>query len=140
MYRSHKRQRMGLRLEDIMSITIRAIQDYSRILIVIDALDECTEENKTRARFIQSLQTLLFEVPSTKRKVQIAITSRLKASPFKNAQVVRIQATDGDLKEFIRERILDGVSSSQTVTHKVQKAKDLQEAIIDAIIRSARKM
>ena len=140
MYRNHDRQQMRLALEDIMSITIRVMQDYSKILIVVDALDECTEENKTRASFIQSLQTFLFEVPSTKGKVQIPITSRLRASAFKIAEVVRIQATDGDLRKFIRKRIMDGVSSSHTVTHKVQTAKDLQESIIDAIVHRARKM
>lgn len=140
MYRNHERQQMGLGMEDIMSITVSAMQDYSRILIVVDALDECTEENRTRARFIQSLQAFLSEVPSTKGKVQVAITSRLKATPFKQAQVVGIQATKGDLKKFIRKSISDGVSSSQTVTHKVQTAKDLQKTITDAIVRSARKM
>jgi len=95
------------------------IMMYSKVFIVIDALDECREDNATRAEFLQVLRSL----PGN---VNLMVTSRELPSiarDFRGKKRLTIRANDEDVKRYVRGRIalaprhLQGLQ--ETIVNKV---------------------
>jgi len=98
---------------------------YTKVYIIVDALDECPEVNGTRVKLLKALRSL-------GRSVNLMVTSRDLSSieqQFRGAQRLRIRADNGDIAKYI-ENQLDlhpHLSNLQgTVTHKiVNKARGM---------------
>lgn len=140
MYSDYMKHKTSLGLEKIKANTIEAMRSYSKILIVVDALDECTEQGGSRSQFIKALQCFLSNASLASGKVQLIVTSRLTKSPFEGTSKVGIQATDEDLRKLVERRFHDGICESQRVANKIRSDKDMQEMLINAIIRGAQRM
>ena len=105
---------------------------FSKVLIVIDALDECIENDGTRQRLLEELHKL-------ESKVCILITSRDLPSiqrQLGSASRLEIAASDYDIINYLDERI----RTSEKIGAYVKRDPDLHEAIIKMITNKARGM
>ena len=125
-YRRHQRRAARPTLDQLTNILISEIQTYSKIFIVVDALDECREDDATRATLLEVLRSL-------PRQVNLMVTSRDLPSisrDFEGTKRLHIQAQDDDIKSYVEGRIARGP----------QYLKRLQETIITKIVETTRGM
>jgi hypothetical protein len=108
------------------------IRRFSRVFIVIDALDEYSESGGTRDCFLNEIRRLQ---PS----VHILITSRPISSiesELEGATHLEIRATDSDVRTYLETRIM-----REGRLRRLLKADlALQETIIDKIAENAKGM
>ncbi len=115
-------------IEDALLLTC---QDYDRVFIIIDALDEC-DVRTHRKHFLKSLETL-----RTKSSSRIFITSRPYPDDIKksleSAPQIIISADDEDLQRYI-SRELDNSDNLEVID------EELREKIIMVVSQAAQKM
>jgi len=108
------------------------VRRFSKVFIVIDALDECSESNGTRDNFLAEIRKL-------QPTIHLLVTSRhieIIERAFKNAARLEIRASDEDVRKYLEGRI---ASEPQLVRH-VEKDSTLQDTIINAIVEKAKGM
>jgi hypothetical protein len=111
-------------LDEFLEVLGSEIGMYSKVFIVVDALDECTEDYGTRANLLRALRTL----PGT---VNLMFTSRDLLSisrQFQGTKRLDIQAHREDLQKYVRGRI-----ASLPRRHLI----GLQEVIEDKVVKVA---
>ena len=100
---------------------------YSKVFIIVDALDECREDDGTRANLLQALRSLA-------GTVNLMVTSRDLVSiarDFQETKHLDICANDQDVRRYIEGRI------ARTPRRHL---KALQESIVKKIVENARGM
>ncbi|KAH0556173.1 hypothetical protein GP486_005895 [Trichoglossum hirsutum] len=105
---------------------------FSKVFILIDALDECSESNGTRARFIAEIRKLL---PS----VHLLLSSRHSSTiehEFKWVATLEIRASDKDVRRYLECQI----KMEYQLMRLVKRFPDLQEDIISTIVEKAKGM
>ena len=83
-----------------------AVGRYSKVFIMIDALDELVEHN--RGHLINNIQSLAITV-------NLMVTSRPLASIgpfFRDAKSIDIRANEQDVRKYIKHRILNNARLS----------------------------
>jgi len=88
-------------INEVLSMLGPEAQRFSKVFIVVDALDECPEVDGTRARLLAALQTL-------QGTFNLLVTSRDLASiaeDFCETKRLDIYASDDDVRKFIQNRI-----------------------------------
>jgi hypothetical protein len=113
-------------LEDVRTALTSEIGAYSKVFVIVDALDECPEGG-TR-------ESLLKELRAFALNVRLLVTSRdipSIASHFHGAGRLDIFADDQDVQEYVRGRI--GQASRRPV-------KELQARVITKVAQRARGM
>lgn len=108
--------------------------------MVVDALDECTEDGRNRADFVKNLQNILATSASTDSEVRLLVTSRFGNEVFTNAVDIEIQATDRDIKRFVHQCVNNGLSNDDIISQSVRQNKALQDDLVAKIIEGAGKM
>ena len=100
---------------------------YSKVFIVIDALDECPKDNGTRLNLLKTLRSLV-------GTVNLMVTSRDLSSiarEFQGMKRLEIRAHDQDVRRYIEGRIARAPR---------QHLKALQENIVNKIVENVRGM
>src|ERR1700722_1748401 len=123
-YERHRRRYTHPTLDQLTNVLISEIQTYSKVFIVVDALDECREDDETR---------LLEVLRSLPQQVNLMVTSRNLPSigrQFEGAKRLHIRAKDDDMKVYIEGRIALGP----------QHLEILQELIVNKIVENAKGM
>jgi hypothetical protein len=127
LYDRHRHRRTRPEFDEI-STTLRFVGAmYSRVFIIIDALDECQTSNDCRTRVIT--ESLNFQVTcggnifATSRFIP-QITER-----FNNCMTLEIRAHDQDVQRYLRSRILQCesrllASHSEEIQTEITKAVD----------------
>ena len=132
LYRDHINRRTRPELDELVSITKSEIKSYSKVFIVVDALDECPEDNGVRQRMLTELRSLA-------ANVNLMFTSRYLTAieqEFHGANRLDIQAHHDDVREYVRGRI----SHEHRLARHVRTDPDLQENIVTTIVDKARGM
>lgn len=109
-----------------------AVQSYSKVLVVIDALDECNEVDGTRKALISELQNL-------RPQLNLLVTSRDIPNlqrQLQDATRLEIQASDDDIRNYVEERI----STSDRLSLYVKKDSSLRKFMIDTVTKNAKGM
>jgi hypothetical protein len=123
------------RLTNLIDALRSEIEGYSRVFLVIDALDECLEDNQGR---------IIAELKSLASTVSLMVTSRpldLIKQRFQGACHLDIMAKDGDLRKYVEARVRQGRTKREILLAQlVQENGGLQENILDKIARNARGM
>src|SRR3984957_2262191 len=125
-FERHRRETSRPTLDQLTNVLISEIQTHSKVFIVVDALDECREDDATRARLLKVLRSL-------PRQVNLMVSSRNLLSigrDFEGAKRLHIRAKDDDMKLYIESRIALGP----------RHLKNLQEAIVHKIVENAKGM
>lgn len=132
LYRSHTRQQTRPTLQEYSKLLQSEICYFSTSFIVVDALDECSEINGTRSRFLAEIRKL----PSN---VRLLITSRYISaieSEFERTTCVEIRASDEDVARYIQGRI----QREPRLARHIRADPGLQKTIIDNIVQRAKGM
>lgn len=128
LYTSHHRPT----LVEIAKILRSEINRHSKVFVLVDALDECSEENGHRKNFHAELQAL----PSN---VHILVTSRdldTIARWNKDSKKLEIKARTEDIQAYVQRRILE----EDRLLHHTQKDPNLEEAIVKGVIKICEEM
>ena len=101
LYNQHKTKRSRPTVEELSRALLSISKMYSRVFIVVDALDEC--QNEFRARFLSQMFQL-----QTAAGVYIFATSRFIPAiedRFKDSLVQEIRATAEDIGRYVSAHI-----------------------------------
>ncbi|KAI1421745.1 hypothetical protein F5Y12DRAFT_687267 [Xylaria sp. FL1777] len=125
LFSRHKRRQTRPSFDELCEALNSMINDYSRVFVVIDALDECQVEDDCRSKFISVLLNIW-----SKLRVNVLATSRFIpeiTSRFGGAVVKEIRASDEDIITYV-----DGKLSS--LPNFVSRNADLQDEIKKSIV------
>src|SRR3984957_6183603 len=125
-FERHRRQTSRPTLDQLTDVLISEIQTRSKVFIVVDALDECREDDATRALLLKVLRSL-------PPQVNLMVTSRNLLSigrDSEGAKRLHIRAKDDDMKVYIEGRIALGP----------RHLTNLQEVIVNKIVENAKGM
>lgn len=131
LYDQHKDKRTRPSLEEILKTLHSVTAKYSRVYIIIDALDECQVLERCRSRFLSSIFNL-----QTKTGVKLFATSRPILNiekEFKGCLSLDILASDTDIRRYLDGHI------SQLPTF-VSKKPNLQAEIKTEIVKAVEGM
>jgi hypothetical protein len=130
LHKDHTRNKTRPTLSEYTKLLQAAVARFSKVRIVIDALDECPEADQAR-------QSLLGEIGKLKH-VSVLITSR--NIPFENelrsAIRLDVRADDSDIIKYIEDRI----SRSNQIKTFADKDTTLCEVIKNTILEKAKGM
>jgi hypothetical protein len=125
-YERHHRREARPTLDQLTEVLMSEIRTYSKVFIIVDALDECREDDATRALLLEVLRSLPLQV-------NLMVTSRNLPSirrDFVGTKLLHIRAKDDDLRVYIEGRIALGP----------RHLKNLQDAIVNKIVENAKGM
>jgi hypothetical protein len=123
LYKRHNERGTRPALDELTTELNSEIRMYSKVFIIVDALDECSEDNGTRAGFLRSLQSL-------DTSVRLLFTSRDLPSigrEFQGADRLEIHVNDEDVRRYVEERIANAPRLSG-------HSKELQNRITNKIV------
>jgi len=103
LYNQHKDKRTRPSLDEISKTLNSVITYYSRVYIVVDALDECQVSGECRSRLISEIFNL-----QAKTRANLFATSRLIhniTEKFKGSISLEIRASDEDVLKYLDDRI-----------------------------------
>ncbi|RPA76753.1 hypothetical protein BJ508DRAFT_213418, partial [Ascobolus immersus RN42] len=122
--------------EEAYKSAFRSVSEcFSRTFIIVDALDEFSEGDTDRERFIRILRSFC-----SVADVSILVTSRPIAAIealFENDTRIEISASEADLAAFIKERLSN---SSRRLQRLTKDNETLQEQILQKVTKSAKGM
>jgi Cdc6-like AAA superfamily ATPase len=127
LYDRHKDKRTRPSLEEILQILQTVAAIYSRVFIVVDALDECQTSDGCRQRFLSGLFNL-----QAKFKANLFVTSRPIASidkEFEGNSKLEIRASEEDICRYLE-------GHSFRLPQFVARSLALQEEIKTYIIKA----
>ncbi|RYP20247.1 hypothetical protein DL765_002921 [Monosporascus sp. GIB2] len=104
LYNRHKMERTRPLLEATSRVLQSVASMYSRVFVVVDALDECQTSDGCRKKLLKEL----FALRDTCR-VNLFATSRVNddiAEAFTEATSLKVHARDDDIGAFLDERML----------------------------------
>jgi hypothetical protein len=132
LYRRHANKGTRPPLTDVLKVLCSQIKLYSKIYIVIDALDELPEDQQIRKSFLAALRAL---DPAG----NILITSRFIdtiAESLKGTQKLEISAESEDVRSYVHARI----DQADRLSQFVQKEPALGTEIVSVVLKNADKM
>lgn len=109
-------------LEEILSTLPLVLAEFTKVFILVDALDECESANGYQRRFLTELLAL-----QKMHGVKLFVTSRQIpdiSNKFKDSISLEIQASREDVKSFVASQILE-----LNLNSWIEKDLDLQEEI-----------
>jgi hypothetical protein len=102
LYHNYEKKKIKPSLSEIVEILLCAVLNFSKIFIVLDALDECTK----------ALMTLLQEIRNLQPKLHLMVAGRpdvknrmLKVFPVYETLEIRVMATQSDPEKLPRQII-----------------------------------
>ncbi|CVL03942.1 related to ankyrin [Fusarium proliferatum] len=130
LYQRHRIKRSPPSLEDVSSSLLSTAKLFSKVFIMVDALDECRITDGTRKKFLEEIFKLQLH-----SKSNVFITSRPipeVKDQFQTSITLEVRATDADVERFLRGHMpqMPGFF----------RQEGLEEVVIGEIIRSVEGM
>ena len=123
------------RLTNLIDALRSEIRRYSKVFLVIDALDECLEDNQRR---------LIAKLESLASTVYLMVTSRpldLIKQLFQGALHLDITAKEEDVRRYTQARVRRGQNRHEILLARLVQANNgLEDEIVDEIATNARGM
>ena len=123
----HEARKFRPKLADLIKALKSEIGTYSRVFIVVDALDECLDS--AREHFIKEFQSLA-------RNVNLMVTARPLPSiehHFQGVSRLEIRAHSDDMRKYIEDRI----PREGRLARLVNNDRALQESIVIEVVARA---
>ena len=127
IYKYHSDRNTFPTLDELTRALESEIEMYSKVFIIVDALDECREDDGTRANLLQALRSLA-------GTVNLMVTSRdlpSIAREFQRTKRLDIRANDSDVQRYIEGRI-----ARASRRHLIA----LRECILNTIVENVKGM
>lgn len=132
LYEAHALSQTRPSITEYRKLLRLAVQSYSKVLVIIDALDECNEDDGTRKALISELQKL-------QPQLSLLVTSRDIPNlqrQLQDAARLEILASDDDIRHYIEERIF----SSDRLSMYVKKDPSVHELMIETVTKNTKGM
>jgi Cdc6-like AAA superfamily ATPase len=103
LHKKHFAQDTRPSLDEIFDVLRSVCNEYVRVHIVVDALDECSNRNGERNQLLTKLHKLRDET-----SICLLVTSRFIPEiekEFKAARILEIRATDDDVRRYVAGQI-----------------------------------
>ncbi len=103
LYDHHSKQKSKPSREEISTTLSTVCSNYAVVYFVVDALDECSDQDGTRSRFVEGLRNL-----QIKTNVRLLFTSRFIPDiieKFRSDPMLEVRASEEDVKRFIKGQI-----------------------------------
>ncbi len=127
LYKHHEEKRTRPLLDELCKALQSVTMAYSRVFIVVDALDECQASDDCRAKLVSELFGL-----QALSGINIFATSRMNdeiTALFAGAVHLRIRATDDDVRTYLHRRM--GLPHSRRLDDRIR------DTIVSEIIKAA---
>ena len=128
LYGRHKNKRTRPSFDEISKVLQHAIRLYSKVFIIIDALDECQVSDEGQSRLLSELFSVQIQ------EVNLLVTSRPLpeiVSQFGGCILKEIRARDDDVRRYINGRI------PRLLRSQISKYSDLQDTIRGKVMKAA---
>lgn len=126
IYEKHEGRGTRPSIEETLSVLRDVTASYTTVFIVIDALDECQEDDGQRSKFLSQIKDL-----QSQRGIKLLATSRhildIEAE-FEGSPSVEILAVDDDVRRFVEGRI----SRSRFVRQSPELADEAKNGIVQS--------
>lgn len=102
LYLQHDQQGTRSSQVELFSLLQAETVNFSRIFIVIDALDECSNDDRTRQSLLERLRPL-----QKSTSVNLMVTSRPLpdiTEEFERAMILEIRASEPDIRTYLKEQ------------------------------------
>ncbi|KAI9774241.1 MAG: hypothetical protein M1839_001743 [Geoglossum umbratile] len=119
-------RRPSASLDEISAALSPFIETYSKVFLIVDAIDECTFE--TRHELIELL-------PQLSPKVHLIVTShppRFMEEELEDFQRVEVEANEADVKLFIDQQILKNDDLRKVVEKSPAIRDDIKKEVVKA--------
>jgi hypothetical protein len=126
-YERHISKRTRPTLEETFQVLRSEMSQYSQVYIVVDALDEYSNEISPRELFLSKLRTLQATSP-----MNLMVTSRSIpniAQGFQNAMQLEIRATGEDVRQYLEGQMF---RLATCVTGNMRLQENITSGIIEA--------
>jgi hypothetical protein len=127
LYNRHKYKRTRPSLDEISGVLQSIAAAYSRVFIIVNALDECQMSNGCRQRFLSGLFNL-----HAKYGANLFVTSRLISSieiEFEGNSILEIRASEEDMRRYLEGHMF-------RLPGFVVRSLELQEEIKTSIVKA----
>ncbi|MCJ1392629.1 hypothetical protein MMC18_005499 [Xylographa bjoerkii] len=132
LHKDHIKRNVRLPREDLIQALQSDIARFRRVFIIVDALDECTEERNIRMDILNELRSL-------PPNANLLVTSRHNstiAAEFKGRMTLEVNATDSDVTRYVLARI----QHEHRLLRHVRADPVLQQSIISEVVGRAKGM
>lgn len=124
VYDHHKRRMTRPSLNELSALIRATVAQYSKAFLVVDALDECTEDTRS---------DLVMEIHRLPSNLYFLCTSRFAPDiedVFRDAPKVEIRAHDDDVRKFLRAQL----QKEGRLKRHVDAEPNLLEEIVNTIV------
>jgi hypothetical protein len=132
LYDTHVEKNTSPAPTELLAALKLEIGAFSRAFIIVDAIDECSEDDKKRENLLDTLLSL-------PENVKLLVTSR----PLPTIQTDRegiarldIRADDQDVRMYVKGRI----PREKRLARHIKKDPNLGETLVETIVKSAKGM
>ena len=129
LYRLHRERETRPSVTEFSRLLRSEIRQFSKVFIVVDALDEYSEDNGTREHFLAGVRNLL-------PMIRLLVTSRYLANiehEFRDTPRLEIRASEPDIKRYI-----EGCIKRQLpLADHVRTDSALRDDILNAVVERA---
>lgn len=132
LYERHTKIKTRPLLNEYLRLLRAIINDFSRVYIIIDGLDECSEANSTRSNFLAGINDI-------RPYICTFVTSRYLPSierELPGATRLQVEAKDEDIRKYLTQRL----QKWEFLKRHLEKDPSLREIIIESIVSKARRM
>lgn len=132
LYKSHVNKGTHPTLDEVSNVLQSELSRYSKVFVVIDALDEFSAGDQFQA-------ALLTELRALQPVVNLLVTSRFVDNikrQFGGMPMLEISASPEDVQTYVVNRI----TQSERLSRHVSKDTALREEIIQTVVGNAQKM
>jgi len=129
LYEHHRKRQTRPAPEELSALLRSEISRFAKVFMMFDAMDECSERNRSRT-------TLLSELRSLQTLANIFITSRplpVLEQAFDSALRLEIRANDDDVRAYIGGRIAKEPLLMRHVTSTPTLRDDIDNTLIGKV-------
>jgi hypothetical protein len=128
LYDRHRLRRTRPPLDEILNVLQSVLTSHSKVYVVLDALDECSERDGTRSqllRICRNLQKITdLHLMTTSRDIPDIVQE------FKDTPRVEVRASNADLKRYVMGNV-------DRFSKFVRRNSDLQELVQNKVAEAA---
>lgn len=132
LYAQHNKENTRPSVPDIVSLLQGVVLSYSKVFIIIDALDECTDADDVR--FI-----LLTELKKLQHRICLLVMSRPipdLEEPLEGAIRVNVEASLIDIKNYLLQRL----ENTRSMQRHLTEEPSLRDKIVSVISQKIKGM
>ncbi|KAI9671036.1 MAG: hypothetical protein M1831_005121 [Alyxoria varia] len=132
MYEKHARSKTRPSLDEVFELFGHICESFSKVYVVLDALDEAPNRNEERI-------ILLKQLKRSASNASVIIFSRPLSeleSVLKDTRRINVESQDEDIECYMSERL----SSCESIQVHFRKDQTLKQRIMDAVVPKARGM